>query len=338
MNKSTHSELQMRVLSLKGYVEVCKLLGVDGFELLKSVGIRPSDLDFPERRLPAQLVIDALELAANKSSNDSFAILMARRRSFSDLGSLAILMQHLESPRQVIEAAIQNRRQFNDLLQVAIDVDETEAQISWDLYPAQNARQAVNLGISLAFLLLTGASGGKWHPRAVHVTHSAPQRIELWREFFTCPLEFDSHFNGFTCNLEALDSRNPRADALMANHVLELLKFSPISRRDEPWLDQMRRTIERQLPEGRTSLGEVARSAGHSPRHFQRLLQENGTSFAKLRDEVRLSVAQRHLQTSDRSIADVADMVGYASTAAFSRWFGQCVGMQPSKWRALNKR
>jgi AraC-like DNA-binding protein len=337
MSKSTNTELQMRVLSLKGYVEVCAQLGVDGFDLLKSIGIRPGDLENPERRLAAQLVIDALELAAAKTDNDSFAILMARRRTFSDLGSLALLMQHLETPRQVIEAAIQNRRHFNDLLQVKIDIMDAEAQISWDLYPAHDARQAVNLGISLAFLLLTGSSGGKWHPRAVHVTHSRPERIELWREFFTCPLEFDSHFNGFTCNLAALDSRNPRADALMANHVLELLKFSPISGHDEPWLDQMRRFIERQLPEGRISLSEVAHSAGHSPRHLQRLLQENGTTFARLRDEVRLSVAKRHLQTSGRAIADVADMVGYASTAAFSRWFYQCTGMQPSRWRSMYK-
>lgn len=337
MNKPANTELQMRVLSLKGYVEVCALLGVDAFDLLKFVGIRPDDLKLPEKRLSAQLVIDALELAALRTDNDSFAILMARRRTFSDLGSLAILMQHLENPRQVIEAAIQNRRHFNDLLQVKIDIDEAEAQISWDLYPAHNARQAVELGIALAFLLLTGSSGGKWHPRAVHVTHARPQRIELWREFFTCPIEFDSHFNGFTCSLDALESRNPRADPLMANHVLELLKFSPVSGRDEPWLDQIRRLIESQLPEGRISLREVARSAGHSPRQLQRLLNDNETTFARLRDEVRLSIAKRHLQTSNRSIALVADMVGYASTAAFSRWFCRCTGMQPSKWRAMHR-
>ncbi len=338
MNRSTNTELQMRVLSLRGYVEACTQLGVDGFALLKEAGIRPGDLEYPERRLAAQRVVDALELAATKTGNDSFAILMANRRKFSDLGSLALLMQHLDSPRQVIEASIRNRRHFNDLLQVRIDVDETEAEISWDLYPARNARQAVNLGIALAFLLLTGASGGKWHPRAVHLTHSRPREIELWRKFFVCPLEFDSHFNGFTCTLEALDSRNPRADTLMAGHVVELLKFSPVEGHDEPWLDQLRRLIERQLPDGRISLEEVARSAGHSPRQLQRLLQNNDTTFAKIRDEVRLSVAQRHLQTSSRTIAHVADMVGYASTAAFSRWFCQCTGMQPSKWRSMYRR
>jgi AraC-like DNA-binding protein len=328
----------MRVLSLTGYVEVCTQLGVDPFDLLMAVGIRPSDLEYPERRLAAQRVVDALELAATRTQNDSFAILMADRRSFSDLGSQAILMQHLDNPRQVIEASIRNRRYFNDLLQVRIDVNENEAEISWDFYPAHDARQAVDLGIALAFLMLTGSSGGKWHPRAVHLTHSPPRQIELWRKFFVCPLEFDSHFNGFTCALEALDSKNPRADALMASHVLELLKFSPVEGRDEPWLDQLRRLIERQLPEGRISLEEVAHSAGHSPRQLQRLLQGNETTFAEIRDEVKLSVAQRHLQTSSRPIANVADMVGYASTAAFSRWFCQCTGMQPSKWRSMYKR
>lgn len=47
----------------------------------------------------------------------------------------------------------------------------------------------------------------------------------------------------------------------------------------------------------------------------------------------RMQVAMQNLRTSSASLAQVADMVGYESEAAFSRAFKKAVGTAPATWR-----
>jgi AraC-like DNA-binding protein len=47
----------------------------------------------------------------------------------------------------------------------------------------------------------------------------------------------------------------------------------------------------------------------------------------------RMQVATQKLRSTNASLAQVADMVGYESEAAFSRAFKKAVGVAPATWR-----
>ena len=47
----------------------------------------------------------------------------------------------------------------------------------------------------------------------------------------------------------------------------------------------------------------------------------------------RLQLAARHLRTSDLSMGEIADAVGYGSEASFSKAFKRHVGVSPGEWR-----
>jgi len=47
----------------------------------------------------------------------------------------------------------------------------------------------------------------------------------------------------------------------------------------------------------------------------------------------RMQVASQKLRNTSASLAQVADMVGYESEAAFSRAFKRAVGVAPATWR-----
>ena len=57
---------QMRAVSLVGYLEVARSVGLDGPRMLRQAGIAPEALDDAEKRLPASAVIGLL--AARPSS------------------------------------------------------------------------------------------------------------------------------------------------------------------------------------------------------------------------------------------------------------------------------
>src|SRR3569623_651122 len=69
--------LQVRAVSLSGYLEVARFLGLDGFAMLSEYGIGPAGLDDPERRLPASAASRLLERSAERSGVDSFGMRMA---------------------------------------------------------------------------------------------------------------------------------------------------------------------------------------------------------------------------------------------------------------------
>jgi len=50
----------------------------------------------------------------------------------------------------------------------------------------------------------------------------------------------------------------------------------------------------------------------------------------------RMQVAAERLRSTSASLAQVAEMVGYDSEAAFSRAFKKALGTAPAKWRRSN--
>ncbi len=82
----------------------------------------------------------------------------------------------------------------------------------------------------------------------------------------------------------------------------------------------------------------VAQRLNVSARTLQRRLQEVGTSYTKLVDEIRFKSARRLLVSPHTSITDVAAAVGYTDPSSFSRSFARWSGMQPKAYRRLRAR
>ncbi len=82
------------------------------------------------------------------------------------------------------------------------------------------------------------------------------------------------------------------------------------------------------------SLDELAERALMSRRTFtRRFRQTTGTTVGQWLLNQRLALAQRMLETSDRSIEIVAEASGFTSPALFRRCFGQAFGVKPSVYR-----
>ena len=81
-------------------------------------------------------------------------------------------------------------------------------------------------------------------------------------------------------------------------------------------------------------VGEVASMLHVSERTLKRRLQDEGTSFQALLDQVRQRDAQQLLANPALAIKQVAEAVGYSDPANFARAFAKWTGMSPRDWRA----
>ncbi|MGW1987297.1 helix-turn-helix transcriptional regulator [Streptomyces collinus] len=92
--------------------------------------------------------------------------------------------------------------------------------------------------------------------------------------------------------------------------------------------------IDASLPTGRCTAEHIARSLNIDRRTLHRQLTASGTTFSSLLGTSRSHMAERLVAKPAHSFTEVAALLGFASSGAFSRWFREHFGCSPRDWRA----
>jgi AraC-like DNA-binding protein len=320
-------------VALTSYLEVARFVGLDPYAMLREVGISPTFLENPENRCAAAAVTDLLENSARRSGCETFGLLMAECRTFASLGPVSLLLQHLPTVGDVVSAIIDMRRHFNDVNDFTLEVRGDVAVFRAELLAPYATPQAFQILVAMMYIVLRGASSGRWQATSIHFIGEAPRDLSAVQRLFPVPVEYESNFNGITMPSAALAIRNPLASEALAAHARELLSLVPVQPEHHATSDRTRRAITLLLPSGRATLDNVARNLRLAPRTLQRNLEREQISFAVLLNEVRKELAQRYLIDFARPVDAVADLTGYSSASAFGRWFAAEFGASPAVWR-----
>jgi len=327
---------EVRAASLIGFVEVCFFVGLDPFELLRRAKISPRFFDDPENRHAAHPIAEMIENAAADSGCDAFGLLMAECRSFASLGPLSLLLQHLATVDEVLEALNQYRRVMNDIVSLECIRGPESSVFCWIVAPGYEKAQTIDVAVAIGYRVLTEALGGNWAPEAVHFKHPRPRHLDVFKRYFSVPLEFESKFNGYSCTTESLRALVPTGEPTMAEHARRLLDLLPDREGFTPVTDSAQRAISLLLPYGGARLTSVAANLGLNARMLQRRLTLEGTSFESLLNQTRKDMAERFLLASNQAVGFIAELLGYSTTSAFTRWFAAEFGVPPSVWRKQN--
>jgi len=105
------------------------------------------------------------------------------------------------------------------------------------------------------------------------------------------------------------------------------------SAESEPLRDLMAYVVEHPCAE--LDVPTLAARVHLSIRHFTRLFREQtGSSPAAYVERVRVETARRLLETSERSIEQVAEDAGFGTPESLRRAFARCVELSPREYRA----
>ena len=99
-------------------------------------------------------------------------------------------------------------------------------------------------------------------------------------------------------------------------------------------LDDVRRTISLLLPTGRCSIEKVSEHLGVVPRTIQRRLTEKEQSFSGLMNDIRKELAARYVFQTNRSLTEIAELLGFTAPSSFSRWYLTQFGCSAKESRA----
>lgn len=129
-----------------------------------------------------------------------------------------------------------------------------------------------------------------------------------------------------TCNVELLDLLAPQFEEQLREH-----------KEEDSFVALVRRAIQDRLTGQRPSIEVISHALHMSPRTLQRHLQETGSSFQRVLDEARHSMARYYLSNSVLELNEAAYLLGFEDPNSFGRAFRNWKGMPPSDWRETHR-
>jgi AraC-like DNA-binding protein len=327
----------VRAAALTHYPELALGLGLDPQRLLSDAGLNANVLREPDLRVPMERVLEVLERSAELSGCESFGLRMAETRQLSNLGPVGLLIRDQPTLRDSLAVLVRYHPLLNAGMALVIEEAAGVVVIREELVLGRPGavRQGIELAIGVMLRLMRQVLGPAWRPRRVCFTHAAPRDLATHMRVFGPCVEFRYDFNGIVCGRQDLDTANPSADPAMARYAQQLLDVTLSQQQGEQpsLIEDVRRTALLLMPGGRCSIEQVAEHLGVACRTVQRRLSDQGANFSDLVNTLRVDLAERHVQGSERPLTEVAALLGFSAPSGFSRWYAAQFGCSPSQAR-----
>ena len=171
--------------------------------------------------------------------------------------------------------------------------------------------------------------------RETHFIHSAPAHRDELKIMFPGSLYFNQSSNSLFFDVQYLDKPLIRStkelDSFLANHPTDIMT---IPGEDSSLEAQIERLIvassHNQLIFPKTE--ELAEQMNTSALTMYRRLQQEGTSYQKIKDNVRREVAINKLVKEKLSVDQVSEVVGFVEPRSFTRAFKHWTGLTPRSY------
>jgi len=317
---------------------VARLTAAQRQRVLRSVGIAPELLAQPKARLPAP-AFSALWLAVAREIDDEFFGLDRRRMK---VGSYALLCRALLGAgtlERALKLLLRGLALFLDDIagELAIEPpDQALIRIHNRIADPAGRRFADETFLVMVHGLACWLIGRRIPLRAAEFGFARPAHAAEYTLMFSEHLRFDAAATALR-----FDARLLAAPVVQdAAALTRFLRDAPQSvflkyKNPDSWTARLRRRLRGCVgQEVWPTLEELARELHVAPTTLRRRLEAEGSSYQRIKDQLRLDLAIDQLSRTDRAGADIGLQLGFGDASAFYRAFKRWSGVQPGEYRA----
>ncbi|MBR0893470.1 AraC family transcriptional regulator ligand-binding domain-containing protein [Bradyrhizobium tropiciagri] len=294
-------------------------------------------LDAPDALLPLRDHFRLLMVTSRELHDEVFAVRLGRQTSMAGLGIFGRWVAQAPTLLEAIHrAGTSLPHMLQNATQLVVRRHGSEIHWSYELSdPARDGRlQNEMLAIWYMIAVVRHFAGACWLPSRI-IFADLPDRLRS-------PIGALTHTDtasGDAASAIVFDRRlltavNPdlgAGDGLNASELGRI--FDLPDPEDLP--GRLSVLIELELLGRRPTLSRIGSRSGLTPRTLQRRLGEAGLSYRDLLRNALQRRAVKLLCENDRSIGEIASMLGYDDPAHFSRAFERWSGAAPTRWRRL---
>jgi AraC-like DNA-binding protein len=329
----------LRVAPMAAIPPMLRDAGIEPRDVLAEFGLEPGYFEDPENVIPFTTMGRIFQRCVERTGCEHFGLLVGQHSGVSVLGAIGYLVQSAPDLRTALRELSAYLHVHDGGAVVTLSEEKPLAMLGYAILSdgVKGAEQILDAAMAIGFNVMRGLCGPGWQLSRVQFAHTRPRNLAPFRKFFGVTPDFDAEQTVLVFQEEWLDRELPTADPQL--HMLMTERAAELQGRTRADLvGLLRRTLKPLVTSANCSLGSVAVRMGMHERTLNRRLAVAGTSFRKLREDVRLEAACQLLEYTERPAHEIADILGYSDATAFSRAFRRWSGMAPSKWRASKAR
>lgn len=312
--------------------------GISPEDSLSGTGLAIDDLENPFALTSVRQYMTVCMNALSLSCNSATPFEVGARLRVSAYGTYGYALLSCLSLRDYFKLAVKYRRLATPPM--AIEWGERDGQAVWGfpnifvLNPSEGLRRfLLEQQFSLHVRHLQDVAGTKYPPLRANFSYTEPEHVDLYTSYLNCPC----FFNQARCELiyegAVLDQR-----PMMAHPLTSIL---------------VQQTCDRLLGQEKTTIGTsgsvyrilmdrpgvfpgmeiVADILNMTSRTLRRRLKTEGTSYQKIMDDVRSTLAHEYLRTTNMNILDIAMLLGFNDAAGFRKAMRRWSGCSPEQFR-----
>ena len=324
----------IRSATLTNYPEIARAAGLDPGKMLLKARLSPGCLDRPDMRIPVISVRKLLELSARESGVEEFWLRMADKGMLPNLGPLALIVREQPTIGEALKALARYLHVHHEGMRLSIQQQKGVVTLTLTLRgglpPAP--RQSFDLALGSLQRVIQSLAGSGWRPLEAHLAYPQPRNRSYYRDFFSCPVLFQSETNSLLIAARDLEREIPLSHPLIARYVQD--RVDAIGKRRESWDGKVSEAIRKLLPSGECTVDRVAQHFACDRRTIHRHLAKCGTTFSEILEAERADLALRLIEERSRPLGEVAGMLGFSAQSAMARWFKGRFGCSISEWRS----
>lgn len=215
-------------------------------------------------------------------------------------------------------------------------IEVAEGELRWELddqqIPGDVRRFLVDRDLSAMYTVMTSLLPMPIPVKYAEVTFPEPSYAAEYTALYGVRPVFDAPCNLTVFDAALLDLPLPQANAQTVALCEAQCRDLVQRRRARTGISQEVRDRLIRLGGADTGMDAIARDLNMSTRTLRRRLEEAGTSYRGLLDEVREALAEELLATGALSVSDVAIRLGYAEATSFIYAFKRWKGVTPAAY------
>jgi AraC-like DNA-binding protein len=320
---------------LRACPEVLDRLGADTDALFAEIGVTRAFFDDQDNLIPYSEGGRLLARAVAQTGVRHAGILIGQPVTLSAMGAVGFLMRASPTVGHALRIVADHFHVHDRGGQVALEVHGSVAVLGYRVKAAgvEAADQICMIAAASACNFVRELRGPDWRPREVQLPFRRPGDAKPLREVLRGPLVFDA--DRVNVVFAAADLEKPVASADPVLYRMMAERVAALEARIDPGLVARVRDLMQTLVLLSDSRGSIVASRlGMSLRTLKRRLAAEGTTLQAIRDEVRANAACQLLRYTGKPVGEIAMILGYADSSAFTRAFRRWRGVAPALWRS----
>ena len=330
------------VPALLKYLRHAEALGLDLAAARAAAGVTQEDLADNGRRIPSEMHERLLAHLLQVSNDPLFGLHSARYVQPGSWSVLGYITMNCATLGEAMGRIVPYEKLVGDMGTSRVEPAGDHVRLIWNCrhQDPEIRRHMVENVLASWILYARWIAEMDRSPSEVWLEHQRPAAaaLEDYEAVFGCPVRFDQPYSALLVPLDylaiPLRQADPNLLRTLEEHALTMMAGLDDG---EPLPQRVKNALRLLLKDGLPRKEKVAEKFHMTVRTLQRHLQQAGTSYQEILDQLRQELAEHYLLRSELAIQDIASYLGFTESRSFHRSFKAWTGMTPGEYREQRK-